>query len=122
MTESDKLMMNLRGAVTEKWNKEVVWANSQSWVGSGSYDNYQIQAMPRDLVPGRNAKNATNRTNLGVSLGLTNSFYTKHGVPIEEDKTWDYANRFEVQAPTPVEAEPGYENTIMLNYKREQSN
>ena len=73
--------------------------------------------MPRDLVPGRNAKNATNRTNLGVSLGLTNSFYTKHGVPIEEDKTWDYANRFEVQAPTPVEAEPGYENTIMLNYK-----
>ena len=117
MTESDKLMMNLRGAVTEKWNKEVVWANSQSWVGSGSYDNYQIQAMPRDLVPGRNAKNATNRTNLGVSLGLTNSFYTKHGVPIEEDKTWDYANRFEVQAPTPVEAEPGYENTIMLNYK-----
>ena len=42
MTESDKLMMNLRGAVTEKWNKEVVWANSQSWVGSGSYDNYQI--------------------------------------------------------------------------------
>ncbi|UVV53918.1 hypothetical protein NXY15_04910 [Bacteroides thetaiotaomicron] len=44
-------MMNLRGAVTEKWNKEVVWANSQSWVGSGSYDNYQIQAMPRDLVP-----------------------------------------------------------------------
>ena len=33
-----------------------------------SYDNYQIQAMPRDLVPGRNAKNATNRTNLGVSL------------------------------------------------------
>ena len=117
MTESDKIMMNLRGAVTEKWNKEVVWANSQSWVGSSSYDNFQIQSMPRDLNPSLSSKNAQNRSNLGVSLSLTNSFYTKNGVPIEEDKTWDYANRFTVQAPTPATAEPGYENTIILNYK-----
>lgn len=117
MTESDKIMMNLRGAVTEKWNKEVVWANSQSWVGSSSYDNYQIQSMPRDLNPSLSSKNAQNRSNLGVTLSLANSFYTKNGVPIEEDRTWDYANRFTVQAPTPATAEPGYENTIILNYK-----
>lgn len=117
MTESDKIMMNSRGAVTEKWNKEVVWANSQSWVGSGGADNYQIQAMPRDLNPALNAKNAQNRTNLGVSLALTNAFYTKNGVPIEDDKTWHYTDRFEVEAPTPSTAEPGYENTIILNYK-----
>lgn len=117
MTESDKLMMNLRGAVTEKWNKEVVWANSQSWVGSSTYDNYQVQALPRDLKPGVANKNAQNRSNLGVPLALTNAFYTKNGVPIEEDKTWDYAGRFEVLAPTPSTVEPGYENTIVLNYK-----
>lgn len=117
MTESDKIMMNLRGAITEKWNKEVVWGNSQSWVGSGSYDNFQIQSMPRDLNPSLGNKNSQNRSNLGVSLALANSFYTKHGVPIEEDKEWDYADRFTVQAPTPATAEPGYENTIILNYK-----
>lgn len=117
LSESDKLMMNLRGAVTEKWNKEVIWANSQSWGSTGSYDIYQIQAMPRDLAPGVNAKNPQNRTNLAVPLGLTNSFYTKNGVPIEEDKTWHYTDRFEVQAPTLATAEPGYENTIILNYK-----
>lgn len=116
MTESDKIMMNLRGAVTEKWNKEVVWANAQSWVGGGSYDNYQIQSMPRDLVPGLNAKNALNRSNLAVPLGMTNAFYTKNGVPIEEDNTWHYTDRFEVMKPTPGTAEAGYENTIILNY------
>lgn len=117
MTESDRIMMNLRGAVTEKWNKEVVWANSQSWVGSGAYDNYQLQALPRDLKPGVASKNSTNRTNLGVSLELANAFYTKNGVPIEEDKTWDYAHRFDVEAPTPAKEVAGYENTIVPNYK-----
>lgn len=117
MTESDRLMMNLRGAVTEKWNKEVVWANSQSWVGSGTYDNYQIQSLPRDLNPNLTSKNSQNRSNLGVTLTLANAFYTKNGVPIEEDNTWDYAGRFEVKAPTPSKAESGYENTIILNYK-----
>ena len=96
--------MNLRGAVTGR-------SGTKKWYGQTlSHGSVRVlmttiryRQCPRDLVPGRNAKNATNRTNLGVSLGLTNSFYTKHGVPIEEDKTWDYANRFEVQAPTPVE-------------------
>ncbi len=25
--------LDLRGAVTDKWNSEIIWANTQSWVG-----------------------------------------------------------------------------------------
>ena len=70
------MMMNLRGAVTEKWNKEVVWSKLSVMGRFGVLmTTIRYKAMPRDLVPGRNAKNATNRSQSGcVSLGLTNSF------------------------------------------------
>lgn len=116
ITNSDALMLSIRGALTEKWNREIVWANSQSWVGTGAYDNLQIQALPRDLNPALSGKNTTNRSNLAVSLHLANAFYTNNGVPIEEDKTWHYNERFEVKAPTSPTADPGYENTIIPDY------
>lgn len=122
MLPSDHIMMNLRSAVTEKWNNEVVWANSQSWVGNGAYNNLQIQSMPRDLDPEKIAKNTVNRTNLAVSLNMTNAFYTKNGVPIEEDKTWDYENRLRLKATPDTNSDnmliPNY-TTAGLNIDRE---
>lgn len=31
------------------------------------------------------------------TLGVAEQFYTKNGVPIDEDKTWDYENRYTVE-------------------------
>lgn len=121
MLPSDCIMMNLRNAVTEKWNNEIVWANTQSWVGNGSY-SLQIQSMPRDLAPEKVAKNAVNRNNLAVSLNMTNAFYTKNGVPIEEDKSWDYENRLNLTVTPDTNSDnmliPNY-TTVGLNIDRE---
>jgi hypothetical protein len=41
---------------------------------------------------------------LAPPLKMAELFYTKNGVPIEEDKTWDYANRFKLRTVTAAHA------------------
>ncbi|WP_018625994.1 RagB/SusD family nutrient uptake outer membrane protein [Niabella aurantiaca] len=83
-----KLQMNIRNAMNEKWNAEIIWANTNSMV-----DNLQIQSTPRGLDPSKRASRST-LGNCAVPLKTAAKFYTKNGVPIDEDKTWDYSGRF----------------------------
>ena len=82
-------ILGIRGALTEKWNPEIIWANSYNWP-----ETYQIQSHPRDFNTDRAGSQTSNRNNFAVPLKITTQFYTKNGVPIEEDITWDYTNRF----------------------------
>ncbi len=81
--------LGIRGAMTEKWNPEILWANSNNWP-----ETYQIQSHPRDFNTDRAGSQTSNRNNFAVPLKIATYFYTKNGVPIEEDRTWDYNNRF----------------------------
>ena len=83
--------MNIRNAITEKWNNEIIWGNTNSMT-----DNMQIQSTPRGLDPTKRANKGAHG-NAAVPLKVAHMFYSKNGVPIEEDKTWDYANRFDVR-------------------------
>ncbi|MBZ4187373.1 RagB/SusD family nutrient uptake outer membrane protein [Niabella beijingensis] len=78
--------LTLQNAVTERWNlnPEVIWALNP-------YFPQQSNACPRltadfslGAAPGT----------LAVPFGVTDLFYTKNGVPITEDKNWDFAGRF----------------------------
>ena len=54
-------------------------------------------------------------------MEATNLYYTKNGVPMDEDKTWNYADRFKVKMHTneqPYELASYYE-TIQMNFDRE---
>lgn len=113
MLSSDCIMMNLRGAVTEKWNREIVWGNTQSWVGNDNQNDLQRQSLPRDLDPAKVTTNATTRNNLGVSMHMADAFYTKNGVPMDEDKTWDYDGRYNLK----VVPSAGYDNMLIPGWK-----
>ncbi len=84
-------ILGIRGAMTERYpyNPEIIWANTNNWP-----TGYQDQAHPRDFSTDRQNNQTSNRNNHAVPMKITNWFYTKNGVPIEEDKTWDYVNRF----------------------------
>ncbi|MCD2423860.1 RagB/SusD family nutrient uptake outer membrane protein [Niabella pedocola] len=106
-------VLTLQNAVTEKWdlNNEVVWALNTNY-----YE--QANSIPR-LVPDFNLGSAPGT--LAVPIGTTDLFYTKNGVPINEDKTWDYANRFSLKTG---DAENKYligqdYQTIKNNFDRE---
>jgi hypothetical protein len=95
ISDVTRAKMNIRMSLTDKWNKEIIWANSNSWAGGGN-TGYQQQAIPRDLDAAKNT-NTDQRSNEAVPLKIAHLFYTKNGVPITEDKTWNYNDRFAVK-------------------------
>lgn len=88
ISEQTRLKLSIRGSLVERWNSDVIWADSRSWPQS-----YQIQAYPRDFNASQANTQTTNRNNFAVPLKIVDQFYTKNGVPVREDKTWDYNSR-----------------------------
>jgi hypothetical protein len=114
---SDETMteLNIRNIITERWNSEIIWANPNS-----TTVYLQRQATPFALDPAAKA-NALPRGNLSVPLNIASLFYTKHGVPIDEDKTWDYANRYSLRTATDADKHEIANNyvTAAFNFDRE---
>ncbi|MDR2036399.1 MAG: RagB/SusD family nutrient uptake outer membrane protein [Bacteroidales bacterium] len=89
ISEQTRLKLSIRGSFVERWNEEVLWADSRNWPQA-----YQLQAYPRDFNATNASGQTSNRNNYAVPLKIVNQFYTKNGVPITEDKTWNYNERF----------------------------
>lgn len=109
-----KQELNIRNAVCEKWNSELIWGLTSG--GSSSYW-LQLYACPQ-LDP--NIFNKDLKGKLAPPLKMAELFYTKNGVPIEEDKTWDYSKRFNLRTVTNTDIgmQEGYQ-TIGLHFDRE---
>ena len=89
-----RLEMNYRGTVTEEWNPEIIWANTNSTSRS-----LQMGVTPRSLDATQIGWQEAHG-GYGATMNIANKFYTKNGLPIEEDVTWDYNNRFELRQAT----------------------
>lgn len=110
-----RTQMNIRNALNEKWNYEVIWGNTNSIT-----NNMQVQSTPRGLDPAMVAYQHA-RGNAAVPLKIADMFYTDNGVPIEEDKTWHYNTRYNIQNGTDAtkyHIKSGYP-TALTNYERE---
>ncbi|WP_341843071.1 RagB/SusD family nutrient uptake outer membrane protein [Chitinophaga caseinilytica] len=106
--------LNIRNAVGEKWNSELIWGNT-----SGGAPTYWLQtyACPQ-LDP--NNFNIALKAKLAPPMKIAELFYTKNGVPITEDKTWDHANRFKLRTATTLDSgiQEGYKS-VGLHFDRE---
>lgn len=107
--------LNIRNIITERWNSEIIWANPNSTTVF-----LQRQATPFALDPAAKA-NALPRGNLSVPLNVASLFYTRHGVPIDEDKTWDYGDRYSLRTATDADKYEISDNyvTAGFNFDRE---
>lgn len=106
--------LSIRQAVCERWNSEKIWGNS-----GRQADRIQTTCMAR--VDATVASNTTLRAMFGATLKMAELFYTRNGVPINEDKTLNYSNRYTLRQAVDSELyviNPGY-NTARLNYDRE---
>jgi hypothetical protein len=116
LTDSLKTVLTLQTAVTEKWelNTELVWALNPVF----GYGN-QEYAMPR--LTQQSASNLIAQGTLAVPIAQQELFYTNHGVPINEDRTWDYTNRYTTQIGNSANrfyVHNGYE-TVKAHFNRE---
>jgi hypothetical protein len=109
-----KIEMNIRNAVCEKWNSELLWGTT-----TGGIPTYwlQLYACPQ-INP--NEINLDLKGKLAPTLKMAELFYSNHGVPIEEDKTYDYAGRYQLRSTDPADTmlQQNYK-TAALHFNRE---
>jgi len=112
-----KTQMDIRNAFTEKWNSEIVWGATNSMMGS-------VQRQAAAIIdPNSNTGSISSRPKkqYAPTMKIAEMFYTNNGLPIEEDRTWDYANRYELETATEDDKyyiKPNYV-TAKLHFDRE---
>jgi hypothetical protein len=115
LPDSLKRVLTFQNALTEKWdtNPELIYALSNDWHG-------QEYCIPR-LTQKANQNEGQNPAYFAVPISTTELFYTNKGVPIDEDKTWDYANRNQLRTGDAANfyyIKQGYQ-TIKAHFDRE---
>jgi hypothetical protein len=114
-----KTFISIRNSVSERWNGEVIWANSLS-TGSGP----QQKATPFKLLASHYPTSSLNYSVQGwysVPIKQAEMYYSQNGLPIDQDQSYDYTGRFDLRTATDDERyylQPGYK-TVVLNFDRE---
>jgi len=114
LSDETKTQLNIRNAVTDRWSVEHVWALSNSYFVN------EALCMP-PLARGANVDRFQLQGVWAAPIKIAKMFYTKNGVPIEEDKTLDFSKYTDVRTAVDAEKyniEPGY-LTARLNFDRE---
>lgn len=117
LSDTTLTKMSIRNAITEKWNPEIIWGNTNSMATQAGV---QGSATPRGLDPAH-LDNQGTRGSIAPPLKIANMFYTDHGLPIREDKDWDYAGRFNLKIAGEADKynlKEGY-TTAQINFNRE---
>lgn len=114
LSDTIKTQMNIRGAITTWWNPEIIWGNSNSYFVN------EALCMP-PVERGTNFDRFGLQGVLAPPMKIIKQFYTKNGVPIEEDKTLNFSNAAELRTATSADRyyiEPTFV-TARLHYDRE---
>lgn len=115
LTDSLKEVLTLQNAVTERWenNPEMIWALNPTF-------SYQGMCVPR--MTSKSVVNAfSNPGTFAVPISTQELFYTDNGVPINEDKTFDYTGRYTIRTGDEDHryyVKSGYE-TVKAHFGRE---
>ena len=114
LSDQTLLVQTLRGVISHRWNPEVIWSNTASIVDGG----FQMECFTY-FETSTSLNNVWQK--MSVPLSTVERFYSKNGVPIEEDNTYDYASRYSLRVS---DAEHRYyiqrgEQTAALNFDRE---
>lgn len=116
VSDNMKAVLKLQGVITEKWeqNPEMIWAVNYGF----TYQNFTIPRLTSAAAGLASSAPST----FAVPLGTADLYYTENGVPINDDKTWDYNNRYNVQEAGVADSsyiKLGY-TTAKLHFKREK--
>jgi hypothetical protein len=110
LSEETILNMQVRGAVTEKWNSEIIWGDPRGC------------ALQSPCFPAFNILHYANfGANYAPPMHIVESFYTKNGLPIKEDKDWQYVDPYSLKIAQWEDRQYIHvdDTTLALNYNRE---
>ncbi|MDR2038200.1 MAG: RagB/SusD family nutrient uptake outer membrane protein [Bacteroidales bacterium] len=109
------LDLDLRTAFTEKWNDEIIWANTHSIA-----NNIQ-NAAAANLAWSQYPDIPSLYNHIQAPLKIAEMFYTNHGLPIENDLAWSNVDPYALRNGGNTERwyiRKDY-TTVELNFNRE---
>ena len=114
LSDTIKTQLSIRNSITNKWNSEIIWANTQT-----NTNQLQSECTPF-LDPAFLDQTATKGLH-SPPFSIVEMFYSQNGVPINEDKNWNYAGRYTLK--TAGYSDRKYirsgKETASLNFNRE---
>lgn len=116
LSEETKLKMNLRGAITDRWNDEIIWG--QAYPNTASIQNFSFVRIDPEHT---GSSSGQVNSYFSASLNIIEKFYSNNGVPIEEDISYNYNARYNLtngDAAHKFYVKEGYP-TIQLHLNRE---
>lgn len=120
-------LMTIRKSVSEdiRLNTGMIWATQEAFGnGKGGVSFAPMTNMLQMLMPYMYSNDQRLYFNyFDASWQMVNLYYTNKGVPMEEDKTYNYAGRFNVRRATPGDRHDFYiatgETTAEIHFNRE---
>ena len=117
MVDSLKRTLTLRSAVNQRWTSELIWGNTQTGSELTAFEQWTMPNLVKHLYD----HNTWGYRFIGVPLKVVDMFYTKNGLPTNNDREWEGANLMElVDCPDDhaYYLESGY-TTARMNLNRE---
>jgi hypothetical protein len=101
--EQMKTLYDLRMVIVEPWNRELIWGRTYPYVFlyGGQLTDVSNIRLPREY--GNEGNSFANQW-FGASYKMLERYYTKNGLPIDEDRTFDRNTMYRITA-TPGEGE-----------------
>lgn len=90
-------------------SKECLFAiKTEQNYSKGRYDYLSKYTLPAFLSTNNDVHNSIAEGTLSPSMKMVEMYYTANGLPIDQDKTWDYAGRYQMNRET----DPKYTDVI----------
>jgi hypothetical protein len=93
VSPATELKYILRYAVTEPFNREIIWASTHPTTGFGGWSTGKQEGLwqmnlAREAMPAFESLGSGHCGSIGTTLNMAELFYTKNGLPIEHDDEW----------------------------------
>jgi hypothetical protein len=107
LSDTTMLELKLRNTITSRFGKELIWG-----IGDNDVVTLQGIANPPLTVYQQGQQIPWTKSMHSPTLNVVEQFYSNNGVPINEDNTYDYENRYKV-----VDTPEGHEYYLAQNFR-----
>lgn len=90
LNDTTKLKLNIRGSVADNYNEEIIWGAS---MGTDRTQRASLPCLSPDL-------SQTVSGEMAVTLNVAEQFYSSRGVPLNEDKYYQYGDQYKLRKAT----------------------
>jgi hypothetical protein len=106
--ETMKTLYDLRMLIVDPWNKELVWGRTYDYKRNDLLASTSNIRMPSGYGDGHANNSSFSEQYMGASYAMLERYYTKNGLPLNDDITFDPFTKLDI-VTTPGIEDPEYQ-------------